>query len=216
MPRSSRSRLCSTLARAAGLPENVKSSSRSLEEGQAAAVDSPRRVKQQPADATAQLHSQLLKTLRDALDEMRTMHRMSEEARQRERDQLHERIHELTDKEERGIAEVGGPKVKIAELVSKLLGGQQADAAGRRIPLSTEIQRGAYPIPNRQRLGSPGLAYTLADNGAPYEPQGCVEGEGPPEIPPGSVPGRAATSLVGIRSTVRADAGPSDTAASRV
>lgn len=140
MPRSAGSRLRSTLACAADLPENIKNASPSLDEGPAALVDSPRMGEQQPAGATAQLQAQLPKTLQDALCEVRTMHRISEEARQRERDQLHGRIHELTDKEGRRTAEIGDLNVKVAELESKLLGGQQADAGSRRVPLSTEIQ----------------------------------------------------------------------------
>lgn len=94
MPRLPGTRSRSAFGRVAESPENMDPSSPSTLGESAHVARSPRIAEQQPPNPATHLQGQLIKTLQDALDEMRTMHRMSEEASQRERSQLQGRIHE--------------------------------------------------------------------------------------------------------------------------
>ncbi|PHJ18479.1 hypothetical protein CSUI_007699, partial [Cystoisospora suis] len=110
--RSSKSRVAGRVARPA---EDSDSSSSVVERDSVRISGSPSMEGQQPTDDRSQLQGQLIRTLQDALDEIRAVHRMSEEARQVERQQLQERIQELTEREERRTEEIRLSEVKVAE-----------------------------------------------------------------------------------------------------
>lgn len=129
-PRSSGSKHRGALTRVAGLSGIMESSSSSVET-EAAKPPGYRKMGPQSPVAAAQLQEQSIKILQDALDQMCSLYRMSEEAHQRERSQSQERVQVLTENEGRRIAGIEELKVKVAGLEGKLFGRQQPGATGR-------------------------------------------------------------------------------------
>lgn len=136
MPRSSGSRSRGAPPRITGLPESAESTSLSLE-GDTAEASNPSVVTPHPSSSSAHLQDPLIKTLQDALEETRSVHRRAE-AHQRKREQLQARTQVLREMEERKTAEIADLRINIVDLEAKLLGIQQPDAASRT-PLTTEI-----------------------------------------------------------------------------